>query len=116
MYNHDLHRGKNHFCCYCLQVFSIKELLRHSIKNCFIINSKEKIIIPKNGEYVKFKNCEKKFKSLFIIHANFEGILMPKTNGKENPEEPFTNKYQEHIGCSYGYKRICTHDNFSKPF
>ena len=29
---------------------------------------------------------------------------MPEDNGKQNPEEPYTDKYQKHITCSYGYK------------
>ena len=28
----------------------------------------------------------------------------------------YTNKYQKHIVCSYGYKLICVDDKFSKPF
>ena len=43
---------------------------------------------------------------------------MPEDNGKQNPEESYkyTNKYQKHIACSYGYKLICVNGNFSKPF
>ena len=26
MYDHTLHRGRKHFCCYCLQAFSSKEM------------------------------------------------------------------------------------------
>ena len=33
-------------------------------------------MIPKKGQYVKFKNYETKIKSLFIIYADFESILM----------------------------------------
>ena len=36
---------------------------------------------------------------------------MPENNGKQNSEESYTNKYQKHIACSYGYN-----DRFSKPF
>ena len=41
---------------------------------------------------------------------------MPENNGKQNPEESYTNKYQKHIACSYLYKLVCVDDNFSKPF
>ena len=40
----------------------------------------------------------------------------PGNNGKQNPEESYTNKYQKHIACSYGYKLACVDDKFSKPF
>ena len=51
-----------------------------------------------------------------IIYADFESILVPENNVKPDPEEPYTNKYQKHIVCSYGYKLLCVHDNFRKPF
>ena len=46
----------------------------------------------KNSEYVKFRNYEIKIKSLFIIYVDFEIILEPENNEKQNPEESF--KYQ----------------------
>ena len=59
MYDHTVHRERKHFCCYCLQAFSKEEVLKCHIKNCFKINSKQKILMLKKGEYVKFKNYEK---------------------------------------------------------
>ena len=41
---------------------------------------------------------------------------MPEDNGKQNSEESYTNKYQKHIACSYGYKLVCVDNKFSKPF
>ena len=60
--------------------------------------------MSKNGKYIKFKNLEGKIKSPFKIYAEFESILVPEHNGKQNPNEGQTNKYQKHVGCSYGYK------------
>ena len=37
---------------------------------------------------------------------------MTEDNGKQNPKESYTNKYQKHVACSYGYKLVCV----SKPF
>ena len=72
--------------------------------------------MSKKGEYVKFKNYERKRKSPVIIYADFESILVSEVNGKQNPEEYYTNKYQKHIACSYGYKLVCVNDKFSKLF
>ena len=72
--------------------------------------------MPKNGECVKFKNYERKIKSPFIIHADFESALVPEVNGKQNSKESYTNKYQKHIACSYSYKLVGVDDKFSKPF
>ena len=51
-----------------------------------------------------------------MIYADFESILVPENNGKQNPNESYTNKYQKHVACSYGYKLVCVDDKFSKPF
>ena len=116
MYDHTLRRGRKHFWCYCLQAFSTEGILKSHIKDCFKINGKQRSIMPKKGEYVKFKNYERKIKSPFVIYANFESTLAPENNEKQNPEEPYTNKYQKHTDCSYGYKLVCIDDKFSKPF
>ena len=70
----------------------------------------------KKSEYVRFKNYERKIKSPFMIYADFDSILGPEDNGKQNPNESYMNKYQKHIACSYGYKSVCVDDKFSKPF
>ena len=80
-----------------------EEILKHHIKDCFKINGKQRIIMPKKGECVMF-------------YADFKTILVPEDNGKQNPNESHTNKYQKHIACSYGYKLVCVDDKFSKPF
>ena len=50
--------------------------------------------MPKKDEYVKFIKFERKIKSPFIIYDDFETILVPEDNGKQNTNESFTNKYQ----------------------
>ena len=72
--------------------------------------------MPKKGQYVKFKTYERKIKLPFIIYADFGSILVPENDGKQNPEESYTNKYQKHIACSYGYELVCVDNKFSKPF
>ena len=72
--------------------------------------------MPKKSEYATFKYYERKIKSLFIIYADFESILMPEDNEKQNPEDSYASKYQKHIPYSYCYKLVCVDDKFSKPF
>ena len=74
------------------------------------------IIMPKKDVYVKFRNYVRKTKSPFIIYANLESILVPEDNGNKKPEVSYTKKFKKHIAYSYGYKLVCVHDNFSKPF
>ena len=41
---------------------------------------------------------------------------MPEDTAKQRPNESYTNKYQKHVACSYGYKLVCVDDEFIKPF
>ena len=104
LYDHTLHRRRKHICCYCLQAFCTEEILKSHVNECFKINGKQMIQLPK------------KVKSRLMIYADFESILVPQDNGKKNLKEPYANKYQKHVACSYGYKLVCVDHKFSKPF
>ena len=116
IYDHILHRRRKHFCRYCLQSFSTSEILKRHFKDCFETNGKQRIKARKKGKYVKFKNFKRKIKSTFMTHTGLESILVPEDNGKQNPEELYTNKYQKHVDCSCDYKLVCVDYKFSKPF
>ena len=55
-------------------------------------------------------------KSSFMIYAAFESILVPEDNGKQNPDQFYTNKYQKHVASSYDYKLVSVDDKFNKHF
>ena len=74
MYDHILHHGRKHICRCFFQAFSTEEILKSSIKDCFKINGKQRIIRRKEGKYVKFENYERKIKSPFIIYADFKAF------------------------------------------
>ena len=71
------------------------------------------IKMSKKSEYVRLLE---ETKLLFLIYADFESILVPEGNGKQNRDESYTNKYQKHFACSYCYKLVYADDKFSKPF
>ena len=48
-------------------------------------------------------------------YADFESHSKPENNGKIQMRLIET-KYQNHVGCSCGYKLVCVNDQFSKPF
>ena len=48
-----------------------------------------------------------------MLYTDFENILVPEENWKQNHKESYTNIYWKHVVCSYDYKLICVHDNFS---
>ena len=51
-----------------------------------------------------------------MISEDFENILVPEENGKQNPNESHTNKYKKYVACSCGYKLVCVVDKFNQPF
>ena len=59
MYDHTLDHGRKHFCCYCLHAFFTEEILKCYVTDCFKINGKQRIIIPKantlNSKIIKEK-------------------------------------------------------------
>ena len=72
--------------------------------------------MPKKDEYVKFRNYEIKIKPPFIIYADFEKILLPQNNEKQNTKKSNTDKYQKDVPFSYGYQLVHADDTFSKPY
>ena len=72
--------------------------------------------MPKKSEYVRFKNFERKVKSPFMIYVDFESIVAPEDNRRQNLGESYTSKHQKHVACSYGYKLVYIDDKFSKSF
>ena len=55
MYDHTLHCGRKYFCHYCLQAFRTAEKLKSHIKNCFTINGKQTIRMPKKVNVLNSK-------------------------------------------------------------
>ena len=84
--NQTLHRNRKYFYLYCLQSFSTEQILEKRVNDCFEINDKQIIKIVKK---VKLLNLKTKWgeKSLFMIYAGFESILVPQNNGKQNTGE-----------------------------
>ena len=119
MYNQSKHRERKHFCMYCLQCFSSERILANHVNNCLAINRAQAINMPKQGENIlKFNNFHRQLPVPFVIYADFEAIAK-KVQGCEQIEEmkneknkrSYTEAYQTHEDCGYGYKVVCCHDD-----
>ena len=123
MYNQSKHKERKHFCMYCLQCFSSERILANHVNNSLTINGVQAINMPKQGENIlKFNNFHKQLPVPFVIYADFEAITK-KVQGCEQSEEmkkdkdriSYTEAYQTHEDCGYGYKIVCCHgDKYSK--
>ena len=49
-------------------------------------------------------------------YADFGSIFVRENNRKQNLDESYTNRYQNHVGCSFRYKLLCVVNQFSQPF
>ena len=116
MFDQTKHNCKKHFCMYCLQCFSREDVLAEHVKNCLSINGKQAIKMPKKGQHVNFRNYHKQIPAPFVIYADFEAIIEKVHGCLPNNEKSYTEAYQKHTDCGYGYKIVCHYnDEFSKP-
>ena len=116
MYKQSKHKSKKHFCMHCLQCFSTEIILKNHKLNCLIINGKQAIKMPKKGEQVYFKKFNKQIMAPFVVYADFEAITEKVDSCKQNNNKSYTENYQKHTACSYGYKLVCCYDDkYSKP-
>ena len=51
-----------------------------------------------------------------MVYVDFESILGPEDSGKQNLDEPYSNKYQKYVAGSYDYKLVCVNVKFSYLF
>ena len=119
MYNQSKHKERKHFCMYCLQCFSSERILANHVNNCLTINGVRAINMPKQGENIlKFNNFHKQLPVPFVIYADYEAITKKVQSCKQSEEmekdkdrRSYTEAYQTHEDCGYGYKVICCYDD-----
>ena len=113
MYNQSKHQHRKHFCLSCLQRFSSKDVLEKHTTTCLIINSKQAINMP---NILKFNNHYSQQRVAFVIYADFEAITKKVQGCRPNDNKSYTEAYQTHEDCGYGYKVVCCYDDrYSKP-
>ena len=116
MFKQSKYEHKKHFCMNCLQCFSREDVLTEHKNNCISINGKQAIKMPEKGDKVYFKNHHKQLSVPFVIYADFEAITEKVDSCLPNNEKSYTEAYQKHTDCGYGFKVVCCYDDkYSKP-
>ena len=116
MFRQNKHEHKKYFCMYCLQCFSREDVLTEHKNNCISINGKQAINMPEKGDKIYFKNHHKQLPIPFVIYADFEALTEKIQGCQPNNEKSYTEAYQKHTDCGYGYKVVCCYDDkYSKP-
>ena len=109
MFHKTKSKNKKYFCKSCLQCFSNKNVLTKHKELCLSINSAQSVKLEKRT--IEFKNYFKEILVPFKIYADFESNL--KT--VESYEGSYSEKYQDHVPCSFAYKLVCIDNKFTKP-
>ena len=108
MYKKTKHKERKHFCTYCLQCFSSEEVLSTHKDNCIQVNGTQAIKMPdKDNNILKFNNFHKQQPVPFVIYADFEAITEKISSCQPNNNKSYTEAYQKHTDCGYGYKIVC---------
>ena len=103
---------KKHFCMYCLQHFTSERILNNHKENCILINGTQGITMPTNNEKIlKFNGFKKQLPVPFVIYADFEAITEKIDSCQPNVNKSYTEAYQNHRDCGYGYKVVCCYDD-----
>ena len=76
------------------------------------INGKQAVKL--RSGLIKFKNHFKQLAAPFKIYADLECNLEQIHTNKRGNDTSYTEKYQDHIPNSFGYKVVCADDNLSK--
>ena len=83
-------------------------LTKHK-EDCMSINGKQSLKLEKG--IIEFENYFKQTPVSFKIFEDFE-YNFKKVKCKEGS---YTEKYQDHIPCSFAYKIFCIDNRFTKP-
>ena len=117
MFNQTKHEHRKHFCMHCLQCFSSEEVLNNHKNNCIQVNGTQAVKMPnKDNNTLKFNNFHKQQPVPFVIYADFEAITEKISGCQPNNNKSFTDAYQKHTDCGFGYKVVCCYDDkYSQP-
>ena len=117
MYNQTKHKESKHFCMHCLQCFSSERVLSDHKDNCITVNGTQAVKMPdKNNNTLKYNNFHKQQPVPFVIYADFEAITEKISGCQPNNNKSYTEAYQKHTDCGFGYKVVCCYDDkYSQP-
>ena len=77
-----------------------------------MINGEQAIRMPHRGKNIlQLQNHHNQMPVPIVIYADFEAITEKVTGCQPCVDKSYTNKYQKHTGCSYGYKVVCCYND-----
>ena len=106
-------KRKQHYCRNCLQGYDKEEKLQQHQPYCYE-NAPVRIILPKEGTTIQFKNYKMSMKVPYVVYADFESFLRPVNTCTPNSKQSYTKQYQKHVRNSFCYYIKCFDDSLYK--
>ena len=108
------HKGKRHVCKYCCNSFREEISLKEHVEYCSK-HKAVKVIMPKKGTMLSFKNHQRKMRVPFAVYADFEAFPESISTCSPDNDESYTNQYQKHKPCSFSYYIKCFDSKLFPP-
>ncbi|XP_054283625.1 uncharacterized protein LOC129000686 [Macrosteles quadrilineatus] len=111
------HKNSIWLCRRCLLHFGTEDLLEMHKEYCKK-HEPVKIIMPNEGEVLKFKDYNRSMRVPFTIYADFECMLSPIQSTSKEEEDmagSYTKKYQKHDAISFSYYIVNEEHNYGTP-
>jgi len=83
-----------HYCKRCLNGFTSNDAVTKHKKDYDQHNAVE---LPKPSTILKYEHYNRQMRVPFVIYADFESCIKPIDTCQPNPNNSYTNRYQEHI-------------------
>lgn len=103
-------KRKEFYCMRCLNSFGRQDLLDNHKEFCGQYEG-VKVIMPKEGSTVSFKNFHKKIDIPFVIYADFESLMKAFHSAQPDPNKAYTEKKMQHNPLSFCYYVKCSFDD-----
>ena len=110
-----LHKSKQDFCRRCLvRLPSVEAAAKHREHCKSTTDSITKLVPPKPGSKVSFKNLKKLQTNPYVVYADFESLIVPY-QGPTPKDLPKTVLVNNHQICSYAFIIVRSDGECSEP-
>jgi len=111
-----------HICVNCMSSFRSNESLKKHQDWC-LTNDSLATVFPKLENKIKFQSSHhcRSMRVPFAVYADFECFTKPIYGCKLNPQESYTNQYQQHEPSGFGYYIVsvtgeCEYKSYTKQY
>ncbi|XP_046666612.1 uncharacterized protein LOC124358355 [Homalodisca vitripennis] len=110
------HTTRTWLCKRCLMHYGTEELLIKHKEDCSE-HEAVKILTPKEGSTIQFKDFKHAMRVPFVAYADFECMLTPVASSSRDPDarSSYTEKYQKHEAVSFSYYFVYSDGDYKPP-